>query len=236
MIRLNQVVKAFDTRVVLRGIDLEIAPGDFAVLLGANGAGKTTLMRMIATLSQPTAGTIHISDLNVADYSVQIRRYIGFVSHKTLLYDDLTGWQNLEFYARMYDLENPKDRLEAMLHQVGLWGRHLDPVRTYSRGMQQRLALARATLHDPPILLLDEPDTGLDQDATDIMTRLLDSVDVQRRTVLMTTHNLAYSLSLGNRVLVLARGKIRHDVRDSSLTVEQVRDLYASAKTAGAKN
>lgn len=226
MIEIRDLVKTFGARMVLRGISLHIEAGEFVGLLGPNGAGKTTLMNIIATLSRPDVGSIHIGGLDLTRSGAHIRRYLGYVSHKPLLYEDLTAWQNLQFYARMYDVESAPTRLEEVLTQVGLWPRRHDPVRTFSRGMQQRLALARAILHDPPVLLLDEPDTGLDQEANDLLRRLLESIEVSRRTVLMTTHNLERSVALSNRVLILANGKIRHDLSQSSLSPDAVRAAY----------
>lgn len=226
MIKIQKLVKAFGHRVVLRGVDLTIQEGDFITLMGANGAGKTTLMHIIATLSRPTAGRLAIAGYDLADSANELRRFIGLVSHKTLLYDDLTADQNLRFYARMYDVSGPAERIELVLNQVGLWGRRHDPVRTYSRGMQQRLAIARAILHNPPILLLDEPDTGLDQHAADMLAELLRAVDVSQRTILMTTHNLERGLALGERIVILARGKIAYDALRQDVSVAEVREQY----------
>jgi heme exporter protein A len=226
LIKIQKLVKAFGHRVVLRGVDLTIQEGDFITLMGANGAGKTTLMHIIATLSRPTAGRLAIAGYDLADSANELRRFIGLVSHKTLLYDDLTADQNLRFYARMYDVSGPAERIELVLNQVGLWGRRHDPVRTYSRGMQQRLAIARAILHNPPILLLDEPDTGLDQHAADMLAELLRAVDVSQRTILMTTHNLERGLALGERIVILARGKIAYDALRQDVSVAEVREQY----------
>jgi len=226
MIEIRKLVKTFGHRVVLRSVDLTINEGDFVTLLGANGAGKTTMLHLVANLSKPTAGDIFINGYRLADAANQLRRFIGLVSHKTLLYDDLTADQNLRFYARMYDVPEAMDRIETVLNQVGLWGRQNDPVRTYSRGMQQRLAIARAILHNPPILLLDEPDTGLDQHAADMLSDLLTAVGVSQRTILMTTHNWERGLSMGNRVTILGKGKIVYDVRRQDVSVEELRDQY----------
>ena len=226
MIQIRNLVKAFGHRVVLRGIDLTINEGEFVTLMGANGAGKTTLLHMIATLSKPTAGEIAIGGYRLQDSANQLRRFIGLVSHKTLLYDDLTAAQNLHFYARMYDVPEATHRVETVLTQVGLRSRQNDPVRTYSRGMQQRLAIARAILHNPPILLLDEPDTGLDQHASDMLGELLRAVDITHRTILMTTHNLERGLSLGNRVVILAKGKIVYDALRQDTSVVDLRQRY----------
>jgi heme exporter protein A len=226
LIEIKKLVKAFGSRVVLRGIDLHIPPGQFVTLMGANGAGKTTLLNIVATLSKLTAGQVIIGGVDIRTQAAYIRRYIGLVSHKTLLYDDLSAEQNLTFYAKMYDVEDRESRIETVLQQVGLWGRQKDPVRTYSRGMQQRLAIARSILHDPPILLLDEPDTGLDQHAAGMLSELLAAVDTHRRTVLMTSHNLERSFNLGDRVLILANGKIAYDRERTSVTVDQLRETY----------
>jgi heme exporter protein A len=226
MIEVRKLLKTFGHRVVLRGVDLTINEGDFVTLLGANGAGKTTLMHLIANLSKPTAGDILINGYRLAEAAGQLRRFMGLVSHKTLLYNDLTANQNLRFYAKMYDISNPAERIEEVLTQVGLWERRNDPVRTYSRGMQQRLAIARSILHNPPILLLDEPDTGLDQHAAGMLGELLTAVGISQRTILMTTHNLERGLSLGSRIVILSKGKIAYDTRRESVTTDELREQY----------
>ena len=232
MIKIDKLIKAFGSRLVLRGVDLTINEGDFITLMGANGAGKTTLLHIVATLSKPTGGNVSIGGYSTANSATELRRFIGLVSHKTLLYDDLTADQNLHFYAQMYDVPNASNRIETVLNQVGLWGRQHDPVRTYSRGMQQRLAIARAMLHNPSILLLDEPDTGLDQHAADRLSELLSAVGAHQRTILMTTHNLERGLSLGNRVVILAKGKIAYDVQRQGVSVAEVRERYYQHVTA----
>ena len=226
MIEIRKLVKAFGNRAVLKGVDLTVSEGEFLTLVGPNGAGKTTLMSVISTLTKPTGGLVHVAGYDLADGAVQLRRQIGLVSHKTLLYDDLSAEQNLRFYGRMYDVADADARIEMVLRRVGLWGRQRDPVRTYSRGMQQRLAIARSMLHDPPILRLDEPDTGLDQHAAAMLTDLLHEVGATRRTVLMTTHNLERGLELGDRVAILAGGRIAFQASKSDLNSKQFRDIY----------
>jgi heme exporter protein A len=226
MIEIHKLVKTFGHRVVLRGVDLTINEGDFVTLMGANGAGKTTLMHIVASLSKPTSGEVSIGGYRLADSGSELRRFIGLVSHKTLLYDDLSALQNLRFYTRMYDVPDASNRIESVLNQVGLMSRQHDPVRTYSRGMQQRLAIARAILHNPPILLLDEPDTGLDQHAAGMLGELLSAVGISQRTILMTTHNLERGVSLGNRVVILAKGKIAYDAQRKDVGTAEVRMQY----------
>ena len=231
MIEIKGVVKAFGSRLVLRGITLHVSAGEFVTLVGPNGAGKTTLIRILATLSRPSAGEVLLGGCDPNHDPMMARRMIGLVSHRTLLYDDLTGEQNLLFYAQLYDVARPKMRVEELLHQVGLWGRQHDPVSTYSRGMQQRLAIARALLHNPPILLLDEPDTGLDRHAAGTLGTLLRQADISQRTVLMTTHNLEYATAWGERVAILVNGRIVFQTDRAEIDLATLRaqyDHYAS--------
>jgi heme ABC exporter ATP-binding subunit CcmA len=226
MIQIRGLVKAFGNRAVLKGVDLEVADGEFMTLIGPNGAGKTTLMNIIATLSRPTGGRVRVAGYDLAQQPLAVRRQIGMVSHKTLLYDDLSGDQNLRFYARLYDVPGAATRSESLLRQVGLWGRQHDPLRTYSRGMQQRLAIARALLHNPPILLLDEPDTGLDQHSSALLNDMLRRADARPRTVLMTTHNLEHALSWGDQVAILVNGRIAFHARRSEMDATALRAHY----------
>lgn len=173
MIELRKLTKAFGSKVALRGIDLRVAPGESLVIFGPNGAGKTTLIRILSSLSRPTGGKVFIGGLDLATHADGIRRYLGVVSHAPLLYDSLTAEENLRFFAQLYAMPCPGERIAEMLGRVGLTARRNDLVRTFSRGMVQRLAIARALLHDPQVLLLDEPDTGLDPQAAEMLHGLL---------------------------------------------------------------
>ena len=231
MIEIKGLIKAFGSRLVLRGITLHVDAGEFVTLVGPNGAGKTTLIRILATLSRPSAGRVLLGGCDLNEDPMVVRRMIGLVSHRTLLYDDLSGEQNLLFYAQLYDVARPKTRAEELLRQVGLWGRQHDPVSTYSRGMQQRLAIARALLHNPPVLLLDEPDAGLDRQAAATLGVLLRQTDLGQRTVLMTTHNLEYAAAWGERVAILVNGQIAFQTNRSETDLTTLRaqyDHYAS--------
>ena len=222
----ERLVKDFGKIRAVSDLDLRVDTGEIYGFLGPNGAGKTTLMHVLSTLTKPTGGRVRMAGYDLADGPVDVRRQIGLVSHKTLLYDDLSAEENLRFYARMYDVPDAAARIESVLRRLGLWGRQRDPVRTYSRGMQQRLAIARAMLHEPPILLLDEPDTGLDQHAAAMLTDLLHEIGATRRTVLMTTHNLQRGLELGDRVAILANGHIAYQADKSALDAERFREIY----------
>jgi len=211
MIEIRNLVKSFGPRVALAGVDLSVKTGEFVTLVGPNGAGKTTLLRVLATLTRPTGGVVLIAGLDPTRSGNDVRLRIGFLSHRTLLYEDLSAEQNLRFYARMYDFDKAPTRIAELLERVGLAARRYDLVRTLSRGMQQRLAIARAVLHRPQVLLLDEPYTGLDSQAAQVLTDLLANLVGEGCTVLLTTHNLAQGLAVSQRVVVLARGQVVHD-------------------------
>ncbi|GAB4474224.1 MAG: ABC transporter ATP-binding protein [Anaerolineae bacterium] len=219
MIEAIKVAKTFGLRPVLRGVDMTVAPGEFVALFGPNGAGKTTFLRIVASLSKPTAGLIRIAGYQLPTEAATVRGLLGVVSHAPLIYGDLSAAENLHFYARMYGLDRAarEDRITAVLEMVGLGRRAGDLARTFSRGMQQRLAIARAILHDPPVLLLDEPYTGLDQDAAAVLDRVLREVAVRGRTVLMTTHDITRGLALADRALILSGGKIAYDAPTAGL-------------------
>jgi heme exporter protein A len=226
MIEVSNLSKSFGPRVALAGVDLSIGAGEFVTLMGPNGAGKTTLLRILATLARPTSGTVRIAGLDPARDGTKVRQRIGFLSHRTLLYEDLTAGQNLRFYARMYGLDDGPARVQDLLQRVGLATRHHDLVRTFSRGMQQRLALARAVLHRPQVLLLDEPYTGLDPLAAQALTGLLAELTGEGCTTLLTTHDLGRGLEVGRRVVVLARGRLVYDERREGISPATFPDTY----------
>ncbi|MBS1249533.1 MAG: ABC transporter ATP-binding protein NatA [Chloroflexi bacterium] len=208
MISVRNLVKRFGPKTVLHRLDFEVGAGDFVGLLGPNGAGKTTLLRILASLSRPAAGRVQIAGYRLPAQAAQVRRRLGVVSHQPLLYGDLTAEENLFFYGRMYALEEVKTRAAEVLHLVGLYSRRSDLVRTFSRGMRQRLAIGRAVLHDPEVMLFDEPHTGLDQDACAMLDTVLSEIAARGRTVVMTSHDLARVADLATRFDVISRGKI----------------------------
>ncbi|MBN1562681.1 MAG: heme ABC exporter ATP-binding protein CcmA [Anaerolineae bacterium] len=234
MIEVRNLVKAFGLHPVLRGLDLDVARGEFVTLLGPNGSGKSTLLRILGALSRPTSGTVKIGGWELPGEADYVRAQLGVVSHMTLLYDTLTAEENLMFFARMYNLppESRRARIDELLHRVGLHRRARDVVMTFSRGMQQRLAIARAILHDPAVLLLDEPYTGLDVDAAALLDELLREVAISGRTVIMTTHDLQRGHALADRVAILSRGKIAYTAPCSAIKPSELPALYAD--TTGA--
>ena len=226
LIDIQNVHKRYGRKRVLRGVDLAVPSGRVTALLGVNGAGKTTLMRVVSGLTKPDRGTVALGGASAARAGHELRRYIGLVSHAPLIYDNLTGEENLAFFARLYDLEAPGERIAAVLDAVDLYPRRRDLARTYSRGMIQRLAIARAILHDPPILLLDEPDTGLDQGSAESLHTLLRRIGADNRAVLLTTHNLDRALEWSDSVSILVDGKIAFTEASRAMTGAQLRHSY----------
>jgi heme exporter protein A len=227
VIQIEGLVKSYSSNMVLRGMDLHVQPGEFVTLVGPNGAGKTTLMRIVATLLKPTSGDVKVGGWPIPDHADKVRHHIGFVTHQSLLYNDLTAAENLSFFTRLYNLDNKEARINKALKSVGLAARQRDPVRSFSRGMTQRLTLARATLHEPDILLLDEPYTGLDQDASMLLDGLLTQELARGRTIFMITHDLTRGLNLCDRIAILNRGKIAKFVDRESLTPAEFLNLYS---------
>jgi heme exporter protein A len=227
-IEAQKLTKAFGHQAALRGVDLQVAEGEFLALFGPNGAGKTTLMRIVASLTRPTGGAVRIHGVEPGKAGSALRKQIGLISHNSLLYADLTPDENLRFFARLYDLEDPAARIDAVLDQVGLAARRRDPVRTFSRGMVQRLAIARAILHDPAIMLLDEPYTGLDLQAADMLRAVLEDLAASNRTVILTTHNLEQGLEMCDRAAILNRGRLAWEGPRAGLDLESMKELYRS--------
>ncbi len=213
LIDVQNLVKAYDLLPILKQLTLQIQRGEFVALLGPNGSGKSTLLRMLCGLSKSTAGIIRVGGWELPRESAAVRAQIGLVSHKSLLYDNLSAYENLRFFAQLYNLPNDQveTRIRTLMTQVGLHKRTHDLVRTFSRGMLQRLSIARALLHNPDIILLDEPYTGLDQDASAVLDELLKSAHAEGHTILMTTHDLNRAAILPTRIVILSRGVIGYD-------------------------
>jgi len=217
--------KSFGPLSVLRGIDLEVPPGERVLLVGPNGAGKTTLLKILATLLRPTAGYARVAGFDPVLQGDLVRRCVGLVSHQTFLYGELTVSENLAFYARMYGVEDG-DRCRELLSLVGLSDRAGKQARTLSRGMQQRLALARVVLHRPPVLLLDEPDAGLDQQGLSVLDGMLRDAVALGCAILFTSHDLQRGLDVASRVAVLSKGRIIFQAPREQLNAGDFEEAY----------
>ena len=226
IIEIENLTKAYGYLPVLKRLSLVIERGQFVGLLGGNGSGKSTLLRLMSGLSKPTAGLIRVGGWQMPQEANAVRAQIGMVSHKSLLYDNLTARENLAFFARLYGIVD-SELLDDLLQRVGLEKRAHSLVRTFSRGMQQRLSIARALLHNPHVLLFDEPYTGLDQDAAAVLDDLLLQAHADGHTILMATHQLERAARLTNRIVILNRGTVAFD--DVPPTPEELAVLYAEA-------
>jgi heme exporter protein A len=206
------IAHAFGGARVLRGIDLRVEAGERVAVFGPNGAGKSTLLRVLATLIRPTTGTVRLLGLDPSRELLAVRRRIGVVGHRTYLDEQLTAAENLRYYGRLYSVAALEPRIAELLDLVGLRRRADDRVRVFSRGMQQRLAIARALLHDPDLLLLDEPDTGLDAQAVDLLAR---AVDRPGRAVVLASHHPERAMRIAGRAVTIVDGRVVDDAPDA---------------------
>lgn len=226
MIQVTKLTKRFGLKTILRNLDFQVARGEFVALLGPNGAGKTTFLRILSSLSRPSYGTVKVAGYSLPNQSSQVRAKLGVVAHLPLLYPELTAEENLQFYSRMYGITNYQLRITEVLNLIGLENRRKDIVRTFSRGMQQRLSIGRAILHQPEIILFDEPYTGLDQDASAMLDELLRSIASDGQTVVMTSHDLIRAESLATRFDVLSRGVITASIKRDELQKDGLVNFY----------
>jgi heme exporter protein A len=207
-LEVEHLSKRFGSTLALDDIGWSAEHGASIALFGPNGAGKTTLMRLCATLLRPTTGTVRVLGLDAAAHGIAVRRRIAVLGHESWLYPDLSARENLRFYARLFGITRPQPRIDALIDRLGLGGWSHRPVRALSRGLLQRAAVARVLLHEPDILLLDEPFTGLDLDARDVLCDVLRDAHRRGATLLMSTHDVGLGLALCSAAVVLVRGCI----------------------------
>ena len=220
------VAKSYGNFQALKGIDLRVKKGEFLSIFGPNGAGKTTLIKLLSTLTKPTSGRLIISNHDIKKEPDKVRSLVGVISHDPYLYESLSAIENIRFFAEMYGLPHPERRAFELVKEVGLESRKYDLVRTFSRGMKQRLAVARAIVHDPRILLLDEPYTGLDQNGVRIFGEMLRWLKSDGRTIIMTTHNIAEGLEISDRVSILSGGRIVYESHIDGVEKEKFKEIY----------
>ncbi|MFZ3171361.1 MAG: heme ABC exporter ATP-binding protein CcmA [Carboxydocellales bacterium] len=232
MLKAQAISKLIGKKAIIRELDLEIRAGEFLAILGPNGAGKSTLLKILSLLMKPSGGSLQINGLDVAKEAEKVRPLLGVISHQTYLYDALTAFENLEFYGRLYGTANLPGRIREVIKEVGLEFSLHDQVSTFSRGMQQRLAIARAILHRPRLLLLDEPQTGLDQQALNILYQVIGRMKAEGSTIIMVTHILDHGLADCDRLLIMGQGRPVF-LGDKPETLAGVRETYSLAVGGG---
>jgi len=220
--RAEELGREIDGQRILREITFDIRAGEYVALLGANGAGKSTLLKVLATLVPPSQGRLALFDQVVNGGAPAIRARLGMIGHASMMYRDLSARQNLVLFGRLYGVRDPDGRATELLDLVGLRRRADDAVRTFSRGMAQRAAIARALMHDPELLLADEPFAGLDAPSTRALENLLDQLHAQGRTIILASHDLRRSLELADRAIVLRRGRVVIDAPSHELEFDLV--------------
>ena len=218
--------KSYREWPVLWDLDMSVPWGEALSLFGANGSGKTTLLRILGTGARPDAGTVRIAGLDLRRNTAEVRRRVGVVAHRSFLYDDLTPRENLNYYARLYGIRDRQVRISDALERVGLSARANHRVRTLSNGMQRRAAIARAILHQPDVLLLDEPETGLDHDSRQMLGDLLGQWTSGGRSVVLATHDIDLGIEWGHRTAVLSGGKLSFHPADSGTIQKALSGLY----------
>jgi ABC-type multidrug transport system ATPase subunit len=228
LLEARSVTVTFGDLVALRGVDLVVRDNERVALLGPNGAGKSTLLRALAGLVAVDAGSVWIGGGRLDRRATAARSLIGFLGHQSYLYPELSAQENLHLYARLYAIPCRRDRIDEVLDMVRLSARRHQRVSTLSRGMIQRLAIARATLHEPRLLLLDEPDAGLDEQALDMLERVLATTDgsVRPRAAVLTTHVLEHACRYAERIVILNRGRVVDDLQVASMSVSELRARY----------
>jgi heme exporter protein A len=226
IVEVSDLCKQFGRRKILNGVNLKVFPGDFLTIFGSNGAGKTTFLRILSTLILPSSGQVKIDGFGLKDESEQVRSRIGLISHNSYLYPDLTAYENLRFYGKLFAVSDPEIRISELLELVELEHRKYDLVRTFSCGMQQRLSIARALLHEAPILFMDEPYSGLDARATEILDKVLIGLREEDRTFILTTHDFLKGLEVCSRVAILNKGTIGYEAQREQVDVNLFPDIY----------
>ena len=224
-IETKKLTKVFGDRKALDKVSIEVPEGAFLSIFGPNGAGKTTLVRTLATLSRATSGTALVAGFDAKDEPDKVREHIGLISHNPMLYPDLTAMENLMFTAQLYGVVNAEERVRELLRAVELDHRRFDVVRTFSRGMTQRLSIARALMNDPDVVFLDEPYAGLDPHAVEIFDGLIEQLR-DGRTFIMVSHDLQKGFDVCTHALVLARGRVVSYAPKEDIDFEQFRQLY----------
>jgi len=228
LIEVKSLCRNFGSFKALQDVSLVVKPGETLALFGHNGAGKTTLLKVMSTVMKPSSGSVEYGGRDIHKDSGIVRANLGVISHRSFLYSSLTAYDNLVFYSKLYGVVDREKRIKQLLSSLGLKARMYDKVGTYSRGMQQKLSIARALLHQPGIVLMDEPESGLDNKASESLWKLLSE---EQRTVVFTHHNLEKGFAAADRVMILSRGKVFF-APDGKCSLAELQDAYSASLEA----
>ncbi len=226
MIETKGLVKTIGDKMILRGINLSIKKGETVAILGPNGAGKSTVLKILGGLMKATSGEVKVDGLDLKKDSYDVKRKIGFLAHNSFLYDHLTPLENLKFFGKLYGVENVEERAKQLIDEVGLSFFTHDAVRSFSRGMVQRIAIARAIIHEPEILLFDEPHTGLDQQAIKLLNNVIIRMRQEGSTILMVTHDFQQAVETCDRFIIIKNGKVVDDLQNVEKNLETITEKY----------
>ncbi|MGE4267930.1 MAG: ABC transporter ATP-binding protein [Deferribacterales bacterium] len=229
LVEFKKVNKKYGHIHALRDVSVSLNKGEFVSVFGPNGAGKSTFLKLLCTMTPPTSGQILYENTPLNKLQDSFRSRFGVISHLPFLYSELTALENLRFYARMYDVQNIDERIKLLLDKVELYKRRNDKVRGYSRGMLQRLSITRALLHDPEIVVLDEPYTGLDTHASDILTRILMELFGEQKTIVMVTHNMKQGYDAASRLAIIKGGRLVFNEEKARISVQEFDERYIEA-------
>jgi heme exporter protein A len=226
MIEIKRLIKQADNKLILRGVDLSIKKGETVAILGPNGAGKSTLLKVLASLIKPTSGLVKINGMDLKKEHLKIKKILGYLPHSSLLYDHYSPLENLVFFGNIYGISNVEKRAVELVKEVGLSFFLNEPVKNFSRGMIQRIAIARAIIHEPEVLLLDEPHTGLDQGAIAILNNVILTMKEKGTTTLMVTHDFTQAAEICDRIIIVKNGKIVDDFNIEDRDLGYVSEKY----------
>ncbi|MDQ0197342.1 heme ABC exporter ATP-binding protein CcmA [Neobacillus ginsengisoli] len=226
MIEIQKLIKQADNKLILRGVDLSITKGETVAILGPNGAGKSTLLKVLANLIKPTSGQVKINGMDLKKEHLKIKKIVGYLPHSSLLYDHFSPLENLVFFGNVYGINNVETSAIELVKEVGLSFFLNEPVKNFSRGMIQRIAIARAIIHEPEVLLLDEPHTGLDQGAIAILNNVILTMKEKGTTTLMVTHDFKQAAEICDRIIIVKNGKIVDDFKIKDRDLNFVSEKY----------
>jgi heme exporter protein A len=228
LILIEKLRKKYGEIEALKGVSFSLREGDFLTVFGPNGAGKSTLLKLLSAQTRPTSGLIAYGGKKIDELTDDFRSKFGVISHQPFLYENLSAYDNLKFYGKLYGIKELEFRIKEVLDLVELFHRKNELIRNYSRGMQQRLSIARALIHDPDIVFLDEPYTGLDQHASNILTSILKNLFSNKKTIIMVTHNLTMGYNLASKLAIIKNGNLVFFKNKDEVEDFEFEDIYLS--------